>query len=139
MQEQRSSWAIGWTMFAAFVMIMIGFFQAIEGLAAVIKDEYFVVGPEYLYKVDVTTWGWIHLILGLVIFFAGFGLFTGAVWARTVRCDHGRGERDRELRVAALPARVVRPDHHAEHRRDLGPDGPRTRHRRVIRRARPRG
>ena len=83
MQEQRSSWAIGWTMFAAFVMIMIGFFQAIEGLAAVIKDEYFVVGPEYLYKVDVTTWGWIHLILGLLIFFAGFGLFTGAVWART--------------------------------------------------------
>ena len=83
MQEQRSSWAIGWTMFAAFVMIMIGFFQAIEGLAAVIKDQYFVVGPEYLYKVDVTTWGWIHLILGLVIFFAGFGLFTGAVWART--------------------------------------------------------
>ncbi len=82
--ENRSMWAVGWMTFAAFVMVTMGFFQALQGLAAIFKDQFFVVTPEYLYKVDVTTWGWIHLILGVIVFFAGFGLFSGAVWARTV-------------------------------------------------------
>jgi hypothetical protein len=82
--QERSGWAIGWTTFAAFVMITIGFFQALQGFAAILKNEAFVVTPEYLYKFDVSAWGWIHLIIGLVIFFAGFGLFAGAVWARTI-------------------------------------------------------
>jgi hypothetical protein len=66
------------------MMIMIGTFQAIQGLAAVFKDEFFVVTEEYLYKFDVTTWGWIHLLIGIVVILAGFGLFSGAVWARSV-------------------------------------------------------
>jgi hypothetical protein len=65
-------------------MVTIGFFQVLQGLAAIFKNDFFVVGSEYLYKVDVSTWGWIHLILGVIVFFAGFGLFSGAVWARTV-------------------------------------------------------
>jgi hypothetical protein len=77
-------WAVGWMTFAAFVMVTMGFFQVLQGLAAIFKNDFFVVSPEYLYKVDVSTWGWIHLILGVIIFFAGFGLFSGAVWARTV-------------------------------------------------------
>jgi hypothetical protein len=79
-----SMWAVGWMTFAAFVMVTIGFFQVLQGLAAIFKNDFFVVGSEYLYKVDVSTWGWIHLILGVIVFFAGFGLFSGAVWARTV-------------------------------------------------------
>jgi hypothetical protein len=84
MSQERSAWAAGWTVFAAFMMIMIGTFQAIQGLAAVFKDEFFVVTEEYLYKFDVTTWGWIHLLIGIVVILAGFGLFSGAVWARSV-------------------------------------------------------
>jgi hypothetical protein len=82
--EQRSGWAIGWTTFAAFVMITMGFFHALEGFAAIVKDDFFVVGSEYLYKFDVSAWGWIHVALGILVIFAGFGLFSGAVWARTV-------------------------------------------------------
>jgi hypothetical protein len=82
--QDRSSWAVGWTMFAAFMMITIGTFGAIEGLAAIVKDQFFVITPQYLFEFDVTTWGWIHLIVGIVVLLAGFALFSGAVWARTL-------------------------------------------------------
>ena len=82
--RQPSGWAVGWTFFAAFMMIMIGIFHVIAGLAALFEDEIYVLGQEYVFKFDVTTWGWIHMILGIVILLAGFGLFSGAVWARTV-------------------------------------------------------
>jgi hypothetical protein len=74
-------------------MIMIGFFHAIAGLAALFEDEFLAVvpavgteagGDAYFLQFDATTWGWIHLILGIVVLLAGFGLFAGAVWARTV-------------------------------------------------------
>ena len=79
-----SSGAVGVTIFAAVLMIMIGGFHAIQGLVALLNDEFFVVGPEYVFKFDITAWGWIHLILGVVVAVAGAALFSGAVWARTV-------------------------------------------------------
>jgi hypothetical protein len=82
--RQPSGWAIGWTFFAAFMMITLGILHIINGLVAIFDDEFFVVGKEYIFKFDVTTWGWIHLILGIVVLLAGFGLFAGRVWARTV-------------------------------------------------------
>jgi hypothetical protein len=84
MSQQRSGAAVGWTMFAGIMMIMIGVFHAIAGLSGVIKDDFYAVSPNYVLKFDVTTWGWIHLIGGIIIVFAGFGLFRGAVWARTL-------------------------------------------------------
>jgi len=65
-------------------MLMIGIFQAFAGLAAIFNDEFFVVGPNYTYDLDVTAWGWIHLILGVVVAFAGISVYSGATWARTV-------------------------------------------------------
>jgi hypothetical protein len=82
--RQPSGWAIGWTTFAAFMMILIGSWHAIAGLVAIINDNFYVAGREYVFRFDATTWGWIHLILGIVVLLAGFGLFSGAVWARTV-------------------------------------------------------
>ena len=84
MSQQRSSGAVGWTMFAGVMLILIGAFHALAGLAGILKDEFYAVSPNYVFKFDVTTWGWIHLIGGVVILLAGFGLFSGAVWARTV-------------------------------------------------------
>ena len=52
-------------------MIMVGCFQAIAGLAAIFEDEFFAVTPNYIFEVDTTTWGWIHLLLGLLVAFAG--------------------------------------------------------------------
>jgi hypothetical protein len=84
MQQERSGWAVGWTGFAAFMMLMIGTFHAIAGLAGILEDEVYVATPKYIFEFDATAWGWIHLILGIVVVLAGFGLFSGAVWARTV-------------------------------------------------------
>ena len=81
---QYSSGAVGVTVFAGVLMIMIGVFHAIQGLVALFNDEFYVLGEEYVFKFDVTTWGWIHLILGVVVALAGAGMFRGAVWARTV-------------------------------------------------------
>jgi hypothetical protein len=82
--SQRSSAAVGWTMFAGIMLILIGAFHAIAGLSGIIKDDFYAVTPNYVLEFDVTTWGWIHLIGGIIVVFAGFGLFRGAVWARTV-------------------------------------------------------
>ena len=82
--EEPSGWAIGWTATAAMLMLLGGGWWIIAGFIALVDDEFFVVTPEYVFQFDTTTWGWIHLILGVVVLAAGLGLFSGAVWARTV-------------------------------------------------------
>jgi hypothetical protein len=80
-QEQPSGWAIGGITFAAVMMLTIGIFQIIGGIAAIVKDEFYVIGANYAYNLDVSGWGWIHLILGLLLVFAGWSLFSGKTWA----------------------------------------------------------
>ena len=84
MDNEPSGWAMGWTAFAGIMMVMGGIWWAIMGIIALANESFYVVGPEYILQFDVTTWGWIHLILGIVVVLAGFFVFTGAVWARTV-------------------------------------------------------
>ena len=84
MSERRSGMAAGFATFAAVMMIIAGTFEAFSGLSAVIKKAFYGVSPDYAYKLSISSWGWIHLILGVVTVAAGFALFGGAVWARTV-------------------------------------------------------
>src|SRR4051794_33619756 len=84
MSDRPSGAAVGWTMFAAFMMILIGGFHVMSGLVGIIDDTFYAVTPKYVLQFDATTWGWIHLIGGIVVLLAGFGLLSGAVWARTV-------------------------------------------------------
>jgi hypothetical protein len=79
-----SGGAVALTATAGILMVMVGFFHAIQGLVALVNDTFFVYGDEYVFKFDLTTWGWIHLIGGLVVGLAGVALFQGAVWARSV-------------------------------------------------------
>ena len=83
-RAQVSGWAVGGISFAAIMMLMIGSFQAIAGLAAIFNDEFFVVTRNYTFDLDVTAWGWIHLILGICLFIAGWGLFSRKLWAGMV-------------------------------------------------------
>ena len=76
--------AVGFILFAAIMMIMVGVFQAIQGLVGIFENEFYVATRNYLFQFDATTWGWIHLLLGLLVAFAGWGLFSGRTWARTV-------------------------------------------------------
>lgn len=84
MSQSRSGAAVGFTMFAAFMMILVGAFHIIAGIAGIIEDQFYVTTENYFLEFDATTWGWIHLVGGVIVLLAGFGLFSGAVWARTV-------------------------------------------------------
>ena len=76
------TWATGLTVFAAAVMIVGGIVQALQGLVALANSEFYVVGPKYTFQFDVTTWGWIHLLLGIGVAAVGVFLFMGSTWAR---------------------------------------------------------
>lgn len=80
-EPQVSGWAVGGITFAACVLTLVGAFQVISGLAAIIDDEFFVVVRNYSFDVDTTAWGWIHLLLGILLVVTGFGLFSRAAWA----------------------------------------------------------
>lgn len=80
----HSATAVGFTVFAAVMMVTIGVFQAIAGIVALLNDEFYVVTQEWVFQFDATAWGWVHLLVGVIVGLAGAALFTGAVWARTV-------------------------------------------------------
>ena len=74
----------GWVIFAGVMMLLIGFLNFFYGLAAVVNDEVVVVGGHGAIIADLTTWGWVTMILAVVLVFTGGGLLTGASWARWV-------------------------------------------------------
>jgi len=76
-----SGWAIGAVAFAGTIMVLAGVFQALAGLVAIFNDEFYVVARNYTFDLDVTAWGWIHLIVGLAVLATGMGLFARATWA----------------------------------------------------------
>ncbi len=79
--QMAAPWAHGVTVFAGVILIVGGGFQAFEALAAIVHDKYLVVLPNYIYAFDLTTWGWIHLILGLALVLVGICLLMGQGWA----------------------------------------------------------
>jgi Ca2+/Na+ antiporter len=80
--------AYGWRSFAAIMIIIAGFFNAIDGLVAIInanRIQGVVNGHATLPVTDkVSSWGWLVLIVGIVMIIAGFSIFGGATWARAV-------------------------------------------------------
>jgi hypothetical protein len=83
-QEKSTHWGAGFVLFAALMMIMAGIWQGLAGLIAIFENEFYVATRNYLFQFDATTWGWIHLILGVIVALAGFGLMAGQTWARVV-------------------------------------------------------
>jgi hypothetical protein len=75
---------VGWIWFAGIMMIMLGIFNVIDGLVALYKDNFYTVGPRGLLVLNLTGWGWVHLVVGVLAVLAGFALFSGAAWARVV-------------------------------------------------------
>ncbi|MGY1605416.1 DUF7144 family membrane protein [Geodermatophilus sp. SYSU D00815] len=79
-----TAWA-GWVVFAGVMLIMLGAFQIIEGLVALFDDGFYLVGREGLVvNVDYNTWGWVHVVVGVVGVLAGLGLLAGNMVARVV-------------------------------------------------------
>lgn len=79
--SRRSGW-VGWVYFGGAMMILLGTFNIIEGLVALFHDQYYVATPQGLLLFDITGWGWVHLVIGVIAVGVGIGVFTGALWAR---------------------------------------------------------
>jgi hypothetical protein len=79
-----SGWAVGGITFAAVMMTLIGVFQIIAGLVAIFDDNFYVVAANYTFDVDTTAWGWIHLLLGIVVVASAYYLTAGRTWAAAV-------------------------------------------------------
>ena len=80
--QSVSPMAHGIAVFAGVIMIVGGAFQAVEGLAGIVNDEYIVVLPNYIYALDISVWGWLHLLVGLALLVIGIFLIRGQTWAR---------------------------------------------------------
>ena len=81
-RPQATGWA-GYVVFAGVMLMMLGGFQAIQGLVAIFRDDYYLVSRSgLLLTMDFTAWGWTHLILGLVAVGTGIGVLLGQTWAR---------------------------------------------------------
>ena len=63
----------GVTLFAGTALATVGFFQFFEGLSAVLNDNVYVRTRDYAYQFDITTWGWIHLVVGVIAVLVGIG------------------------------------------------------------------
>jgi hypothetical protein len=82
--HERTQWLTGFAMFAGVLMIVVGVWSVLAGLAAILNDNLYINTPEYVYSFDLTGWGWAHLILGALVALAGVGVLQGATWARVV-------------------------------------------------------
>jgi hypothetical protein len=78
--RDMSGWA-GMVVFAGTLLLLVGGFNVIYGLVALFKDQVLAVTNAGLVAFDVTTWGWITLIIGIIQILVGFGLFGGRSWA----------------------------------------------------------
>jgi len=81
--NEVSGW-VGWVYFAGFMMLITGILQTIAGFAALLNDKYYLVTQEKLVAFDFTTWGWIHIVLGIVLITAGTSVVNGRLWGRVV-------------------------------------------------------
>ena len=78
----RRVWAEGGGAFAGIMLATLGVFQIFEAIAALANDDIYVKSVNYVFQFDLTTWGWIHLILGIVAVATGLGLMAGQTWSQ---------------------------------------------------------
>ena len=83
-QPPSETWASGFAQFGAVLLIVVGAFQAAQGLVALVRKEFYVATNNYLFQLDLTSWGWIHLVLGVVMVLAGCGVLARQTWAVVV-------------------------------------------------------
>lgn len=81
---QPSYTAVTTSGFAGTMLIMVGLFQVLQGIAAVAADDVYVTGIQYVYQLDVTTWGWIHIAIGAIALVTGFGVLAAKSWAYVI-------------------------------------------------------
>ncbi|WP_278262132.1 acetyltransferase [Nocardia sp. AG03] len=79
---QKQAVAEGISVVAACLLLIMAAVSVLQGIAALADDALYVAGVEYVYRFDTTTWGWVHVILGVLGLLVGVGLVLGAAWGR---------------------------------------------------------
>jgi hypothetical protein len=83
-RARPAGWVVGLSLFAGVMMILAGVLNAMEGVVALARNEVYAATPRYIFAFDLTTWGSIHIILGIIVLAAGVGVLTGQLWGRVV-------------------------------------------------------
>ncbi|MGW0291060.1 DUF7144 family membrane protein [Streptomyces tuirus] len=78
----KQQWATGLAAFAAVMLFLVGLLAVFRGVSAIAEDDVFVVTRGYVFEYDLTGWGWIHLVLGVIALIVTVGLFRMSVWGR---------------------------------------------------------
>jgi hypothetical protein len=82
--ERGGGGAVAGSLLAGVLMIMSGLFGFLSGLAMIVRRSFFTNSARYPYHWSTTGWGWLELILGIVVFAAGVSVLFGMTWARVV-------------------------------------------------------
>ncbi|MET8130563.1 hypothetical protein ABZV24_01000 [Streptomyces sp. NPDC005251] len=82
--ETTGAGASGLVTFAGVMLFIAGVLDLFRGIMAIANDDVFVSTPNYVFKFDLTSWGWIQLVLGVIAMAVSVGLFSRATWARVV-------------------------------------------------------
>ncbi|MBB5911216.1 hypothetical protein BJY24_000083 [Nocardia transvalensis] len=80
----RQGLAAGTSIVAGILLLTGGLLSLFQGISAVADDDLFVAGADYVYRFDVTAWGWIHIVLGVLLALSAGGLIAGTAWGRIV-------------------------------------------------------
>lgn len=83
-REGKQVAATGLTLFAGVMLFISGILDLFRGIMAIAEDDVYVSTPNYVFKFDLTSWGWIHLLFGAMAVIVSFGLFAAKTWARVV-------------------------------------------------------
>ena len=76
----KANWAGGLTLFGGMILMMQGIFGLLQGISALRKDDVFSTTAKYLYEFDLTTWGWVHIVISVAALVVGAGVLTLRTW-----------------------------------------------------------
>jgi len=78
----QSAWVSGLALFGGVVMLVDGIFAILNGIMGIAKDQVYLATPSYVFRFNLTAWGWIHLVLGVLLVVIGVAILRGMVWGR---------------------------------------------------------
>ncbi|WP_329456974.1 DUF7144 family membrane protein [Streptomyces sp. NBC_01497] len=80
--DHTAAWAAGGTLFAGTLLLVSGIMDILQGIVAISRDSVYAHVHNYVYSFNITSWGWIHLALGVLMVLVGLGVLRRATWAR---------------------------------------------------------
>lgn len=78
------TWATGGAMFAGVLLFVDGVLAVLNGVVSIARDNVYTLNGSYTYQFTLTSWGWIHLVVGVILVLTGLGIMSGASWARVL-------------------------------------------------------